>query len=163
MRKSSLSSHPLRKQGVKRISDKKLRALGGKMPFSTITSKPKPIRKENPVAKAKRKKGYQKMLRSKEYKAARAEAMLRAGKQCEVWLSTETYPSYGPIMIPPYTAGNTVTTHVWRCEATEDLEAHHLRYPKGRKIEGRDLTIACKPHHDYLESLKPHKRYRRAS
>lgn len=108
-----------------------------------IRKKPrKPLRKVNPKAKAKRKIAYRKMLAGKEYKAARKEAMERAGGQCERdWASRPHDP------IPIYI----------RCPQTEDLHAHHLRYPKSRPLRASDLLILCKPHHEMAEASKPHK------
>lgn len=58
---------------MKSISAKKLKKLGGKMPFSTITAPKKAIRKVNPVAKAKREKRYKSHLSSAYWKALRRE------------------------------------------------------------------------------------------
>lgn len=46
----------------------------------------------------------------------------------------------------------------WRCEATEDLHVHHLRYrPGAERLE--DGVALCKPHHEYIESICfPHRR-----
>jgi hypothetical protein len=121
---------------VKKISDKKLKTLG-RLPFSTITQKPTKVKKVNTKAKAKRTARYRKMLASKEYRAAKAEAMERAGGRCEhTWFD--------------YNTRNL-------CWATEDLQAHHLRYPKTRPLASTDLLIACKRHHEMLEAAKMHK------
>lgn len=102
-------------------------------------------RKSNPKRIAKRKAAYRKMLSGKEYKAARAEAMERAGNQCEFGGAVmRLYPSIKRIPL-------------WRCEEVENLHAHHLRYPKTRPVEARDLKIVCRVHHEYLESQKMHK------
>lgn len=126
---------------MKRISDKRLKKLG-KMPFSSISKKPKPLRKSNPRRKAKRTALYRKMLAGKEYKAARAEAMERAQGNCEF----TTRMRRGEV-------GN----FLFRCGQPEALHAHHLSYPKTRPLAASDLLIVCKFHHEYLESLKPHK------
>jgi hypothetical protein len=135
---------------MKKISDKRLKKLGGKLPFSTISKKPKPLRKSNPRRKAKRTALYRKTLAGKEYKAARAEAMARAADRCEQ--ETPVHVTWG---------GNGIIsggyTERQRCLETLNLHAHHLRYPKSRRLEARDLLIVCKFHHEYLESLKPHK------
>lgn len=89
------------------------------------------------------------MLSGKEYRAARAEAMERAGNRCEM-----SVPLLADI-------GNNVARHVElgmrRCPETERLHAHHRHYPKTRTLEASDLLIVCKPHHEYLESQKMHK------
>lgn len=139
---------------MKSISAKKLKKLGGKMPFSSITAPKKAIPKSNPRQQAKRKAGYRKLLSGKEYKAARIEAMARAGGQCEClaggFHSTATFENW------QQRYGDTWQGYT-RCSATENLHAHHKSYPKSRPLEASDLTICCKPHHEYLESLKPHK------
>lgn len=99
----------------------------------------KPIRKVNPVAKAKRTARYRKMLSGKEYKAARAEAMERAQGMCEF----TTRMRRGEI-------GN----FLFRCGQPKALHAHHLSYPKTRPLAASDLLIVCKYHHEYLESQK---------
>lgn len=98
------------------------------------------------------------MLSGKEYKAARTEAMERAGDRCEqVTVFEVTYKSGDG----EYQMANSYVQSLGgayvRCENTEDLHAHHLRYPKSRPLEATDLKIVCKPHHEYLESLKMHK------
>lgn len=123
---------------MRNISAKKLKKLGGKVPFSSITSPKKPIPKSNPRKQAKRKAGYRKLLAGKEYKAARAEAFNRAGFQCERIIYLEPAVSL-------------------RCLATEELQAHHIRYPKVRRLEASDLQILCKPHHEMAEAAKMHK------
>lgn len=123
---------------MRNISAKKLKKLGGKVPFSSITSPKKPIPKSNSRQQAKRKAGYRKMLSGKEYKAARAEAMKRAGNRCEWrWGPFEVKPGFAP-----------------RCIETENLHAHHLSYPKTRLLDALDLLILCKWHHEYFESQK---------
>ena len=122
---------------------------------SAIKRSTKPIRKVNPKAKAKRKIAYRKMLAGKEYKAARAEAMARAGNRCELWWSWTTYHDPYPGLPFTHTAASAaLTTNAQRCEAVEGLHAHHKSYPKSRKLLASDLTICCKPHHEYLESQK---------
>lgn len=130
----------IRRSYPRRVSEKRLKANGGKM-FSTVPRSTKAIRQVNPTAKAKRKAGYRKMLSGKEYRSARAEAMKRAMGRCEF---TSRLP-YGDGY-----AGN----WMYRCENTDGLHAHHKSYPKSRPITGADLTICCKPHHEYLESQK---------
>lgn len=123
---------------IPRLSEK--RSKSGK-PFlkrSAIKRSTKPIRKVNPKAKAKRVIGYRKMLASKEYRSARAEAMERAGNRCEGM------------------AGNLADT-TFRCEGTENLHAHHLSYPKTRQLAASDLQILCPWHHWAAETAKPHK------
>lgn len=142
---------------IARISKKKLAQLDGKKVWSTISKRSGAPRKSNPKRVAKRKAGYRKMLSGKEYKAARAEAMERAGNRCEVWLSwtDRTYVNNAPPIPFNYTGVlNATTTHVMRCPSVEDLHAHHKSYPKTRPLEASDLTICCKPHHEYLESQK---------
>lgn len=117
---------------MKKISDKRLKKLGGKMPFSTIAKKAsKPIRKVNPKAKAKRTAGYRKMLAGKEYRDARAEALRRAEGRCEMLMSG-----------------------IERCPETYRLQAHHCSYPKSRPLRSSDLLMVCRWHHEYLESQK---------
>jgi len=98
----------------------------------------------NPAAAARRRKHYAKILAAPEYKAARAEAMKRSAAS---WMGVprcEAPDIYG------------------RCQETHNLEAHHKRYPKGRKLAADDLEIRCKPHHEFAESQKLHKRNRRS-
>lgn len=123
---------------MKSISAKKLKKLGGKVPFSSITSPKKPIPKSNPRQQAKRKAGYRKLLSGKEYKAARAEAMKRAEGQCEFM----------------GTISNSIAAVPVRCVEMDRLQAHHLSYPKTRPLAASDLLIVCKWHHSRAESQK---------
>lgn len=99
----------------------------------------KRIRSVNPKAQAKRKIGYRKMLASKEYRSARAEAMERAQGMCEFTTRFRR---------------GVVGSFLFRCGQPEALHAHHLSYPKSRPLEASDLLIVCKYHHEYLESQK---------
>lgn len=56
---------------VKKISDKRLQSLGGKVPFSSIASKPKPIKKRNAERKARRAAKYKVYLSSVAWKKLR--------------------------------------------------------------------------------------------
>ena len=98
-----------------------------------IARSTKPIRAVNPVAKAKRDKLHAKDHRSAHTREVRRQAMERAGSRCES-------PGYG-----------------MGCSATETLQLHHLKYPRVRPLELRDVRILCKRCHDFFESLKPHK------
>lgn len=140
---------------------KKLAKLGGKLPFSTasrtaVKRKPrKPIRKVNPKAKAKRIVRYRKMLSGKEYKAARSEALERAGDRCE-WNATDGLQD---TVGKWFGVGNKTDRDPFRndpsrCEMTTELQAHHLRYPKSRPVAVTDLVILCNWHHRQAESLK---------
>lgn len=133
---------------MKSISAKKLKKLGGKMPFSSITSPKKAIPKSNPRQQAKRKAGYRKLLSGKEYKAARAEAFKRAGVRCEFETEVTITWSGGPI-------GGKVEQQ--RCFETLNLEAHHIRYPKVRPLAASDLKVLCNFHHRAAESFKIYK------
>lgn len=131
---------------IARISAKRLAANGGKVPFTTARRSPEPIRKVNPRRQARRKAGYRKLLSGKEYRAARAEALVRAGNRCEYaghgfmrWLEGESIP----------------ISH--RCSETDALHAHHIRYYHSRLITATDLQILCRPHHELAESRKMHK------
>lgn len=126
---------------IPRLSEKKKKALNGKPCWSTISKSGAP-RKSNPKRIAKRKAGYRKMLSGKEYKAARKEAFARAEGRCELtrW-DAEGFDG----------EWNT------RCGETENLHAHHLRYPKTRPLASTDLLIVCKRHHEMLEAAKMHK------
>lgn len=144
---------------IRRMSEKKRASLKGPV-FSTISKRSESPRKRNPIATAKRKRGYRKMLSGKEYKAARAEAFERAYGRCEIWVAWTDFQTRGSATPFELTGTiNATTTHVQRCPIAlpSSLHAHHKRYPKGRKLTAADLTICCKPHHEYLESLKPHK------
>lgn len=111
----------------------------------------KPMPKRNPKKAAKRKAGYRKMLRSKEYLDAKAEAMERAGYRCE---HTGKVVVAWTTVVPGVKGSQTL----WqRCISNSDLEAHHLRYPKSRKLRADDLKILCRFHHEYAESEKMHK------
>lgn len=92
-----------------------------------IKKSAKPIRTVNPTAKAKRVARQKRHYASVEYKAARKEAMERAGNRCE----------YAVIFL--------------RCGEMERLEAHHVHYPKSRPLEASDLVILCRRHHHLLE------------
>jgi len=105
----------------------------------------KPIPKVNHKRKVKRKIAYRKMLAGKEYQVARDEAFVRAGHQCEAMMQI-AHP-----LKPSKSLG------LARCGVVDPLQAHHLRYPKSRPVEARDLLIVCKEHHEYLESQKMHK------
>lgn len=113
----------------------------------------KPIRKVNPIAKAKRVAKQRKHYASAEYKAARKEAMERAGKQCEyIMESNVDYSLRRPWVLME------VDEHDWdtgliRCGETEKLEAHHLRYPKTRALTSDDLEIRCTYHHHLTEMV----------
>lgn len=139
---------------MKSISAKKLKKLGGKIPFSSITSPKKPIPKSNPRRQAKRKAGYRKLLSGREYRAARAEAMKRAGGQCEGWKAMHVQP-VNVLTIGGGITNATASFYTYdRCPETENLHAHHLRYPKSRPLAASDLKILCKWHHEAAESQK---------
>jgi hypothetical protein len=148
------SRGPRRSTFIKRISDKRLKANGGKMPFSTIPRSSKPIPQVNVHKQAKRKAGYRKILSGKEYKSARAEALVRAGNRCE-WNAAD------PFGLGSKTDRDPARNCTPRCEMTTDLDAHHLRYPKSRPIAATDLVILCNWHHRAAESQKMHKQGRR--
>jgi hypothetical protein len=112
---------------------------------SWLARSTKPIPQVNVDRAARRAKQYQKMLASSAYKAAKAEAMVRAHNQCEY----NAADMYGLC--------NLRHGCLPRCDATEGLDAHHLRYPKVRPIAATDLVILCKWHHRREEGFKPHK------
>lgn len=97
------------------------------------------------------------MLAGKEYRSARAEAMERAGNRCEGTSSMRIDP------VDVRVTGEGIygaTAHFYtytRCTSTENLHAHHLRYPKSRPLTASDLKILCKFHHEFAESQKMHK------
>lgn len=134
------------REPIPRLSEKKAKSGRPYLKRSAIKRSTKPIRKVNPKAKAKRVIGYRKMLASKEYKAARAEAMERAGDRCEATI--DVYDT---------SCGKITRVYTQRCAWRWDLHAHHLRYPKVRPLAASDLKILCKHHHEQAESLKPHK------
>jgi hypothetical protein len=107
---------------------------------------PKPIRKVNPERKATRQREYRKHLASAEYKHARKEAMWRAQDRCEY---REPTKDVSKVFTMP------------RCTETNDLEAHHLRYPKSRPLEARDLLILCTKHHAWIEMTQHSHRHTR--
>lgn len=124
---------------VKKISDKKLKALGGVVPFSSITSKPKPIKKQNLERVAKRKESYRKKLaayrKSETYKVVQQ----RAAGRCEF---TVTYKTPG-------------TEQIVRCDETTGLQHHHLSYRRmGGKEIPEDIQVLCKQHHAWIESTQ---------
>lgn len=99
-----------------------------------------PIQKVNVKRKTKRQQEYRAHLASAEYKHARKEALWRAEHRCEYREPTKS------------------AAHVFltdRCTATAELQAHHLRYPKTRLLEAKDLLILCKHHHALVE-LRDH-------
>jgi hypothetical protein len=114
----------------------------------------KPIRKVNPKAKAKRVVRYKKMLASPEYRAARKEAMERAGNQCEGMLAMRIDPVSVKVIGDGISNAAAWFYTYTRCTVTESLHAHHLRYPKSRPIEASDLKILCRFHHEFAESQK---------
>lgn len=117
-------------------------------PRKPIAKSTKPIRKQNPVAKAKRVKRYKKeVIGGADYKKAKAEAMERASLRLG-------YP------VCEYAKQDIVPPFFEICEVSEGLQAHHLRYPKTRKIEASDLKMLCKYHHEIEEAKKPHKQNR---
>lgn len=116
----------------------------------------KPIRKSNPKAKAKRTAGYRKMLSGKEYKAARKEAMARAGNRCE-WNDTDALLRWDggpPFGVGAKTERDPFRNDPSRCEMMTELHAHHLCYPKSRPVAASDLAILCNWHHRAAESQK---------
>lgn len=141
---------------IARASEKKLKANGGRL-YSTITSPKKAIRKENPDATRKRRLRNQKRMRSPEYLSARAGAMERSGGRCEfiIW------------NIPKFEAGRDGVVREYgryteRCEETERLQFHEIRYPKTRFVTRDDGEMLCPPHHRLKESRKLHKIGRRS-
>lgn len=107
---------------MKSISAKKLKKLGGKMPWSSITSPKKPIRKVNPVAKAKREKRYRKVLSSPRWKALRLkvwERTWKAGEHC--------CEACGLIL-----------------ESISDMQLAHLTYARFGKELDEDVQGQCK-------------------
>jgi hypothetical protein len=112
-------------------------------PRKRIPRSQNPIQKVNPRRKAKRDARYRKMLSGKEYRSARAEALVRAGNRCEYQFDVSVYLDRVNAFI--------------RCDVTEELHAHHLRYPKTRPLRASDLKILCRPHHEQAEAAKMHK------
>lgn len=94
------------------------------------------MKKINPKRKATRQREYRAHLASAEYKHARKEAMWRAKARCE-WREPTTQA--------------TEVFRTPRCTEVDGLEAHHLRYPKTRPLEARDLLILCRRHHAVVE------------
>lgn len=130
---------------------------------SPIARSAKRIRPRNPERQAKRDQRYRKMLRSPQYLAAKAEAMKRAGDRCEWNDSDGVFDTIGTWFgVGNKTERDPFRNDPSRCEMTENLEAHHLRYPKSRPLAVTDLVILCNWHHRLAESLKPHKQGRRA-
>ena len=100
-----------------------------------IARSTKPIRAVNPVAKAKRDKLHAKDHRSAHTREVRRQAMERAGNRCE----------------------DQIDRTGQRCVETEQLQLHHLKYPRVRPLELRDVAILCRRCHEYAEAMKPHK------
>lgn len=119
-----------------------------------------PIRKVNPTTKAKRVAKQRKHYASAEYKAARKEAMARAGNQCEcVMKSSNEYSLRRPWRLMELDIVDWETMHI-RCGETEHLEAHHLCYPKSRPLTSDDLEIRCRVHHHLTEMVDHPTRHR---
>lgn len=132
------------------------RKVNPKRRASYIKKSTKPIRKVNPVAKAKRDARNAKDRRSPHVKEIRRQAFERAGNQCEYRMARESGISMH--------LGHGAWIHnmkVVRCFATEALELHHLHYPKVRPLGLQDVQILCRAHHREAESRKLHKANRR--
>lgn len=125
-----------------------------------LTRSTTPIRKVNPEAKAKRVANQKRHYASAEYKAARKEALKRSGGFCEYEerrhpncvTGSTFYGMYNEMM-------NTIV--VTRCTERDRLEAHHLSYPKSRPLEGSDLLMVCRRHHNFLEKRDHPTRHQR--
>jgi hypothetical protein len=139
---------------VNRISKKKLKALGGRVPFSSITKKPTTkIRAVNPEREAKRRKEYAKKLaaykRSDTYKVVQR----RAAGQCEFEIAVIRRLCFEgeELGMGKYKA---------RCPETERLQHHHLDYHRfGGNELPEDIQVLCKAHHEWMDRDKPsHKR-----
>jgi hypothetical protein len=131
---------------VKKISDKRLAKLGGKVPYSTIEAKPKPIKKQNPERAAKRKASYRKKLaayrKSETYKVVQQ----RAAGRCEFTLmyTVEGWSSRG------------------RCDETKGLQHHHKTYARfGGDELPEDIEVLCKTHHEWIEGQHATRRHGR--
>jgi hypothetical protein len=173
---------------IPRISAKKLKALGGKVPFSSIApkhhpkgervkkpKKSKPIgrgpmpQRRTPVPKAnpERQKRAAKRGAAKHraYMASETRKVVddRAGGRCEVRTILRIADRPKPavvrmagVALPGEHVMLRIGDRVPRCEETEGLQHHHKTYARyGGNELPEDIVVACKPHHDYLESLKP--------
>jgi 5-methylcytosine-specific restriction endonuclease McrA len=94
-----------------------------------------PIRKVNPVAKAKRVKKQKAFYSSAAWKKLRKEALERAGHCCEQKLLGQL-------------------GYDMRCEETMGLQVHHKTYARfGGKELPEDLQVLCKRHHEWTEII----------
>ncbi len=137
-----------------KISAKRLKALGGKAPFSSITAKPKPLRAVNPEREAKRRqtrrKNHAKYRASETFKIVTA----RAAGQCEASVRW-AWGAAGIelVEIRADLAWMAHATHV-RCWANEGLEHHHVHYPdKPGGETPDDVLVCCKRCHGWIERV----------
>lgn len=112
---------------LRRISEKRLKANGGKVPFSTLTSPKKAIRKVNPERQAKRKAGYRKHLASFYWKALRQK----------VWKRTF-------LDIPDGWGGHFCEACGNLLESIADMQLAHLTYARFGKELDEDVQGQCK-------------------
>ncbi len=146
---------------MKSISAKKLKALGGKLPWSSITSprktpkrSTKKIRAVNPERLAKRRKRYTAALRryraSETYKivqqraAGRCEASLRFARQGQSLVLVEIRDGLEWVANGEYV----------RCTETDDLEHHHRTYARAGGDElPSDMCVSGPRCHGWIERV----------
>ncbi len=151
---------------MKSISAKKLASLNGVVPFSSITSPRKAIKKSlkriravNPEAETKRRK-----TRKRNHAAYRASETFklvqqRAAGQCEGslrWARTAAEAEYrGVDLIEIGDGMEWMANGAWvRCGETEDLEHHHVRYPNEPGTERpEDICILGQRCHGWIETV----------
>jgi hypothetical protein len=129
-----------RSQPPRKLSLKKLKSLGGRVPYSSITKKPKALKKVNPIAKAKRDKRYKAHLSSAYWKALRRKVWGRtwvAGEHC--------CEACGLIL-----------------ESISDMQLAHLTYARFGKELDTDVQGQCRQCNESEAALRG-KRIRRTA
>lgn len=154
------SSLPRSTTPPKKVSEKKLRAAGGKL-YSTITAPKKPIRKSNPENCAKR----EKRRRSKHAAYMRSETRrivdARAGQFCEAAVGSALLNRFDITVPNPLwnvsgaLGWSNAAGSWWRCQ-NEGRHHHHRTYARyGGDELPEDMLKVCTRCHEWLDKDKP--------
>lgn len=134
------------RKAIPKVSAKRLAANGGKLPFLAGTKKT-PIKKRNPERQAKAMKRSAKKHRLYMASGCRAIVDARADGMCEFRQPVQVFDQLSAVPVLIYQV---------RCTMTEGLQHHHRTYARyGGDELPEDVVVLCKPHHDFVESLKP--------